>query len=76
MDKISRQLLKLAVDPHATMDQLLGGIKLLEQSIDDENRRRAAMPPAPVITPEERATAQRRAINANLMRLQKKRGSR
>lgn len=76
MDKISRQLLKLAVDPNATMDQLLDGIKLLEQSIDADNRRRAAMPPQPVLTAEERAIAQRRAINANLQRLQKKRGRR
>lgn len=72
MDKISRKLLALAVDPNATMDQLLGGIKLLEQSIDEDNRRRAAMPPQPVLTQEERLTEARRRANANLARLRRR----
>lgn len=72
MDKISRQLLKLATDPNATMDQLLGGIKLLEQSIDAENARRAAMPPQPVLTQEERLIEARRRANANLARLRRR----
>lgn len=71
MDKISRKLLALAVDPNATMDQLLGGIKLLEQSIEADNARRAAMPPAPVLSKEEQELAQRRRINENLKRLRK-----
>lgn len=71
MDKISRKLLALAVDPNATMDQLLGGIKLLEQSIDADNRRRAAMPPQPVLTKEEQLAESRRRANANLQRLRK-----
>ena len=78
MDEISRQLLKLATDPNSTMEQLMGGIQLLERSIDAENKlnrqrdaERAKLPPVPVLTPAEKLAESRRRANANLARLRK-----
>lgn len=71
MDKITRALLKLAVNPHATVDQLMAGIELMDRRAEEDLARRAAMPPQPVKTPEERAAELRRSANQNLARLRK-----
>lgn len=39
MDAISKKLLALAVDPNATMDELVDGINLLTAAVEADNRR-------------------------------------
>jgi hypothetical protein len=70
MDKMTRKLLNLAVDPRATTAQLEAGIDYIMQSIEAENARRAANPPSPQPVPsdEERMADLRRRANANLAR--------
>lgn len=65
-NKITKQLLKLAVNPNATVDQLWAGIELMDRMAAEDARIRAAQPPKPVISEEERLRNLRRAANANL----------
>lgn len=72
--KLTRKMLKLASNPNATVDQLMAGIAMMDAAVAADNARRAAMPPAPVLTKEEQEREQRRRINANLVALRKKSG--
>lgn len=69
--KLTRKMLKLAMNPNATIDQLMAGIALMDADVKADNARRAAMPPVPVLSKEEQELAQRRRINENLKRLRK-----
>lgn len=70
MDAISKKLLKLAVDPNATMEDLISGIDLLTAAIDADNRRircnQAAQHRATVNAASGDPAALRRLANANL----------
>ncbi len=59
MDALTKKLLKLAVDPRATTQQLNAGLDLLMQSIAAENAYNAAnpLPPKPVLSDAERLAA-------------------
>lgn len=69
--KLTRKMLKLAMNRNATVDQLMAGIALMDAAVEADNARRAAMPPAPVLTKEEQLAESRRRANANLQRLRK-----
>ena len=75
--KITKKLLKLVGNPNATTDQLMAGIELMDRMAAEDARARAAQPPAPpkpVLTEAERVAQMRRAANANLVALRKRRG--
>jgi len=69
---VIHSLLKLAVDPRATTEQLNAGIDLVTKMIEAENEYNRLNPPPPPPSPEERMIALRKAANANLARRYKK----
>lgn len=71
-NKTLRNMLKLAVNPHATVGQLQAGIDFIIADIEASNARMAANPPPPPPSREERLAQLRRAANANLSRLAKR----
>lgn len=71
-NKTLTQMLKLAVNPNATVAQLSAACDYIMADIAESNRQRAINPPPPMPTDEERLTEARRRASANLAKLRRR----
>lgn len=74
MDKLTERLLNLAVDPNASMEDLIAGMDALSARIDAENRQRRRQQAQAHRAQVQAATGDdlRRLASQNLARLRKK----
>lgn len=74
MDKLTERLLNLAVDPNASMEDLIAGMDALSARIDAENRQHRRQQAQAHRATVQAATGDdlRRLASQNLARLRKK----